>query len=369
VKSPSDASLSTNLIIDYINRFYINDVSARLQLFDLKTTYQFETVPGINSYNMPLYDVQTEPGSQNISFYPVYQGFLPRCSVNGVEMPFYTERQTFWRTFPNWLQPLNIAATGDGTAGPYTITVPAFPAIPGHVDMAGIIATGVNVDPPVAATLNTSIPVTSVTSRVFFTATGTTGQSMVVTDSGQFLSTNQAYGLLMIPGKAPLGNTAPSGGYSTTSNTINYATGVATVTFDAAVESGTNIQAQGYFYNQGIPRGLLYYNNTITVMPPPNLSYLIELDAYLSPAAFLNSADAITYGYMSEYLALGAARKILSDTGDVEQFNFYEPRFREQEKLVLVRSDRQFTATPTASFFSENRGSIGNGLGTVIGGW
>lgn len=369
MKSPSDATLSTNLIIDYINRFYINDVSARLQLFDLKTTYQFETVPGINSYNMPLYDVQTEPGSQNISFYPVYQGFLPRCSVNGVDMPFYTERQTFWNTFPNWLQPLTAAATGDGTAGPYTITLPSFPAIPGHVDMSGIIATGLNVDPPIQATFNTSIPVTSVTSRVFFTATGTTGQSLVIADSGQFLSANEAYGLLMVPGKAPLGNlVAPGDPYSITSNTINYATGVAVVNFSAAVASGTNIQAQCHFYNQGIPRGLLYYNNTITVMPPPNLSYLIELDAYLSPAAFLTTADAITFGYMSEYLSLGAARKILSDTGDVEQLNFYEPRFREQEKLVLVRSDRQFTATPTASFFSENRGSIGNGTGTGFGG-
>ena len=28
---------------------------------------------------------------------------------------------------------------------------------------------------------------------------------------------------------------------------------------------------------------------------------------------------------MCEYIARGAARKILSDTGDIEQFQFYEP--------------------------------------------
>jgi len=289
--------------------------------------------------------------------------------VNGVDVNFYTERQTFWNTLPNYLQPLPTAATGNGSEGPYTINLPAFPAIPGHVDMSGVIATGVNVDPPVGTTLNTSIPVTSVNSRVFFTATGTTGKSMVIADSGQFLSSNRDYGLLMVPGKAPLGNSAPAGGYSITSNTINYSTGVATVTFEDPVEDGTNIQAQCYFYNQGIPRGLLYYNNTITVMPPPNIPYLVELDAYLSPAAFLTTADALQFGYMAEYLSLGAARKILSDTGDVEQLTFYEPRFREQEKLVLVRSDRQFTSTPTPNFFSQNSGSVGNVIGTGIGGW
>ena len=36
------------------------DVDARLQLFDLKTTYQFQTSPGVDQYNMPLYNIQTE---------------------------------------------------------------------------------------------------------------------------------------------------------------------------------------------------------------------------------------------------------------------------------------------------------------------
>jgi hypothetical protein len=56
---------------------------------------------------------------------------------------------------------------------------------------------------------------------------------------------------------------------------------------------------------------------------------------------------------MSEYIARGAARKILSDTGDIEQFQFYEPLFREQEMLVWKRSQRQFTATRTPTIFSE----------------
>src|SRR5580693_9032598 len=84
IKSPSNATITDNLIIDYINRFWIMDVDARLQLFDLKTNYTFQTTPGIAQYNMPLYNVQTEPGSQVIASFPVYQGFMMPAFVNGI---------------------------------------------------------------------------------------------------------------------------------------------------------------------------------------------------------------------------------------------------------------------------------------------
>jgi hypothetical protein len=62
---------------------------------------------------------------------------------------------------------------------------------------------------------------------------------------------------------------------------------------------------------------------------------------------------------MAEYIARGAARKILSDTGDWEQFQAYEPLFIEQETLVHIRSQRQFTSTRTQTIYS-NRGLQGN---------
>lgn len=92
------------------------------------------------------------------------------------------------------------------------------------------------------------------------------------------------------------------------------------------------------------------------------------MDAYLSPAAFLNSSSAIQFAYMSEYIARGAARKILSDTGDIEQFQFYEPLFKEQELLVWKRSQRQFTATRTGTIFSDLQSqntTNANGVGSV----
>ena len=175
----------------------------------------------------------------------------------------------------------------------------------------------------------------------------------------------------MEQGQAPNGNlpltNGPAPNYSTTQNTINYLTGVATgVYFPVAIPSGVEINGQCYFYQTGLPRAILFYNNVLTLRSPPDRQYLVELTAYLSPAAYLSTENAIQFAYMSEYIARGAARKILSDTGDIEQFQFYEPLFEEQELLVWKRSQRQWTSTRTQTIYSQgiNQGQSGfNNLG------
>lgn len=383
IKSPSNASITDDLLIDYVNRFWIMDVDARLQLFDLKTQYQFQTTPGVDRYNMPLYDVQIEPGGQNIGMYPVYQGFTAPCYINGIQVPFQTQKNQFYNIWPNIVQNLGVIATADGTVGPYALQVPIIgpPSPPnppfnglcrGHIDIAGIIATGNNVDPPITNTVLApgniaSVPVTSVDSQFFITTIDSTGTNVVVADSGWFLENNVNYGLLMTPGKSPFGNTALPGGYSTTSNTVNYLTGQVTVEFPVAIPAGNNISAQCFYFQSGLPRQILFYNNTLVLRSIPDIQYLVQLEAYLSPAAFLNTEAAIPFGYMAEYIARGAARKILSDTGDIEQFQFYEPLFIEQEQLVWKRSQRIWTSSRTETIYSQGFGQ-GAGFNNNYGG-
>ncbi len=387
IKSPSNTDISDALIIDYINRFWIMDVSARMQLFDLKTKYQFQTSPGIDQYNMPLYSVQSEtPGSPNnadIAMYPVYQGFVSPAYINGVQVGLETQKNLFFNAWPNITQNLQVVGTGDGSAGPYTLSFPILnnvnpPQNPplqgilrGHVDITGIIATNQNEDPPLVTNTEITnldpfiqtVPVMNTFPAVYFTSIGADGANIVVCDSGQFLADNINYGLLMEPGNAPRGNLPLTGGptpdYSTTQNTINYFTGVATnVYFPTAIPAGQEINAQCYYFQTGLPRGMLYYNNTLTLRSPPDRPYLVELEAYLTPCAFFSTSAAIPFAYMAEYIARGAARKILSDTGDVEQFMFYEPLFKEQELLVWKRSQRQWTNNRTETIYSQglNRG-------------
>jgi hypothetical protein len=376
IKTPSNTSISTGLIIDYINRFWINDVDARIQLFDLKTKYQFMTTPGVDQYNMPMYDDQFESPDNNlqtIEQYPIYQGIVGNCYVNGINIAFHTEKKSFFSVWPNILQQYEAVAVGNGTAI-YTIQLPILPSVPppnppinaiirGHIDMAGIIATTNNIDPPTVSFFDDRIPVTSVEARVFISTLSSSNQNIIITDSGQFLDTNKNCGLLMIPGKAPKGNLAIPGGYNSTRNVVNYTTGTIYVTFPSSVPVGNNINVTCSFFQSGLPRAALFYNNCITLRNVPDKQYVVEVDAYLTPAAFLNTFESIAFGYMSEYIARGAARKILTDTGDVEQFNFYEPLFREQEILVWKRSQRQWTATRTETIYSSRgNGQTNNGI-------
>lgn len=372
VKTPSNSSLSDSLIIDYINRFWLIDIQARMQLYDFKTKYSFQTMELVSDYNMPVYSIQTEPGPQSISYYPVYQGFTGTSYVNGIQVPMYIQRDAFWKIWPNYLQSLPNAALGDGVTIAFQLTVPFFPAVPGHIDMTGVIAAangGPLNDPIFSTTIPANIPYSSINPGVFITYQNANGGTTTIADSGVFLSTStngQLYGLLIEyqnPGgfnANPFGYSALGGGYSTTSNTVNYTTGQINVTFPTAPLANQPIQVQSYYYQQGIPRAILQYNNVLTIRPPPNIPYLIELDAYLTPAAFLTTSQAIQFAYMNEYIARGAARKILSDTGDWEQFNAYEPLFIEQERDVWKRSQRIFTSQRTGTIYSENQGSQSN---------
>jgi len=364
VKTPSDASLSDNLIIDYINRFWTVDVDARLQLFDLKTKYNFVTIPGIDQYNMPLYSTQIAPGGIEIGAYPMYQGFTGNATINGIQIGFYTQKANFNAVFPSYTQQLIQAATGDG-GDTYSFTLPYFPALTGHVDLSGIIKAGSTSpveDPLFVTSLNTNIPYTSIYPAIWLTAVNSDGSNIVVFDSGQFLDGSNGgdlYGLLAAKNTS-INGIESLGIYSLTSNTVNYVTGQVNVTFPESIPDGTPITASCFYYQRGLPRAVLFYNNILTLRTVPDKQYIVELDAYLTPAAFLNSSDALAFGYMAEYIARGAARKILSDTGDTEQFMFYEPLFREQESLVWKRSQRQFTSTRTETIYSNRAPGMGS---------
>ena len=284
--------------------------------------------------------------------------------------------------FPNIVQNQQVVATGNGTVGPYKLKLQISPnnmvppnpplsaLVRGHVDISGIISTGDNEDPPLSdgtdiSEVLASIPTTSIESSFYITSIDKFGNSVVVADTGIFLSSNVNCGYLMVPGKAPNGNSllTNGGGYSETVNTINYLTGECTVYFNTPIPVGVNINAQCVYFQTGLPRAILYNNNCITLRSPPDRQYLVELDAYLSPAAFFNTAQAIPFGYMAEYIARGSARKILSDTGDAEQLAFYEPMFREQELLVWKRSQRQWTANRTETLYSQGFGGGGTNYG------
>jgi hypothetical protein len=74
---------------------------------------------------------------------------------------------------------------------------------------------------------------------------------------------------------------------SSFSNLVNYFTGqILNLTFPVAIPSGVNISAQCYFFQSGLPRGILFNNNTLTLRSPPSQQWLVEIG--VSPICFGN---------------------------------------------------------------------------------
>lgn len=365
LKTPSPEVLSDELLIDYFNRAVL-EVDLRYQLFDFKTTYSFFTTPGVDRYNMPLYSQQQQPGNQLVGKYPIYQGFFGPAFVDGFATPFYTQKGVFDGLFPNFLQRREQVATGDGGTT-YSFTIPGVvnasstnppvsSLIRGHIDVAGLFNLTGNEDPPTtdsagAQTLIPQILNTSVHPAIIIATQDLNNQNLIVTDSGIFLQSNANYGLLISSLKPPYTNQS-LGVYSTTENTVNYLSGEINVEFPSAVPAGARIDCLFYYYQAGLPRAILYENNTITLRAPPADRHKVEMQAYLTPAVYLSTGNTLQFGYMAEYLALLTASKVLYDTGDIEQLQLYEPKLREQELLIVKRSERQKTATRTPNMFA-----------------
>ena len=332
IKSNTSTSISNETICSYINRFYVYDSPARLQLFDLKSQYVFETIPNTFQYQFP---------------YLNYQMVLAPVYVDGMEISYYQSNSQFYRIYPEQVmneQPIQ----GDGSPGPYAITFSQNPVLKGFKNDNNYQS---NVVVPPVSPLPT-VPVgypQTLQPRVFITAYDVTGVYMYVVDDGEgnLIQTDDTFQ----NGPNGIGQAPVSAG------TVDYLNGTCSVTFNSSVVAGENINVQSTPYSSGRPKALLFYNGYIKVYPVPDRSYKVQMDCYITPAQFLTLNDAVNFSYMSEWIARGAARKILSDVGDVEQMNFYEPLFREQENQVLRRSDRQNSTQRTPTIFSAQTNS------------
>lgn len=307
IKSPSEQTITSQTIGDYINRFYVYDMPERLQLFELKRQYTFETVPNVFEYQFP---------------YRNYQNLRQPAYCDGVLLGFYESNEQFYNVFPELVQN-EVPLLADGTNGPFDITVARTPILRGFTDDLGNL-----------------LP------YVFITTIDNAGEQMYVVDdgNGNLIQTDATFQY------GPNGNPQPV----VPVGTVDYATGVMTnIIFPNPTVADGNINVQTSPFSAGFPRIILFFNNTLKLYPVPARPYKIQIDAYITPAQFMSTDSAVPFAYMTEYIARGAARKILSDNADYEQFEFYERLFREQEALVLRRTSRQKAIERTPTIFSQ----------------
>jgi hypothetical protein len=326
IKSASTQSITDLTLADYVNRFYNYDAPARLQLFEMKRQYIFETIPNIFQYQAPFYNFSPNVVEPVISTgMPMYQMFEPPIYCDGVQMGWYQDNTQFYNVFPEFVNN-ETPFQGTNSIGPYFTMASATPILRAFIDDLG------NLQP-----------------YVFISAIDNTGAMNYIVDSG-FLN---ADGLGILVQTDPtfqivIGMPIVDGG----AGTIDYNSGAASFTFLSDIPSTSNIQILTSPFSAGFPRICLFFNNFFKLYPVPDRVYKIQVDAFVTPSQFLQTNSAVPFAYMSDWIALGAARRILIDNESIEQLAFYEPYFREQESLVLRRTDRQKSTIRTPTIFS-----------------
>ncbi len=328
--SPSSNQLSDQDISNYINTFYLYDLPENLQLLTLRTTYEFYTTPNVDAYPFPR---------------EVYRDVCKPCYIAGYQALYSQSREQFYMIYPQ-LEFFENVATGTGVAGAtYTFTMTNVPVLPGYTypttkEVGYNVNTAVYSYPPAGGPGGSA----NLQSRVLISAIDATGKPIIAKDDGNGGFVDQS------------GNPYATG-------TVDYVNGNVTIAFPGAVPSGNNISAQYIAIQQGRPVAMLFYGDMFFLRPVPDNVYHVQMDAYMFPAQLLAQTDNSQLREWWQYLAYGAALKILTDRLDMDGIQRIMPFFKEQQQLVLRRMIVQNTNERTASIYSEqNNYPYGNGF-------
>jgi len=322
---PSDAQITDSQIDDYINTFYIYDLPEHLHLQDLRYNYQFITNP-----NQQVYDFPTQ----------FYLTNMPPVYIAGYQSYMTQSRENFFRINPGLMMIQNSVATGTGGPGPYTFTLTQTPITRGFKpNPPGAFSTSVaGTTSDIAANMmNWNVLISANTSN-------TTATSVVDDGQGNLFDINSA-------------STDPT---VSSIGTIDYSSGLVTVTFTSNIPAGTGINAQYIPYVASRPQSVVFYQDQFLLYPIPDQAYTVSFEAFKYPTAFASGVPAGTAATLTpqlnewwQLLAYGAADKIFADNGDLENMQKFRPLLDEQMRLVQRRTIVQQTSERTASIYTE----------------
>lgn len=308
-------------IDDYINDFYLYDFPEHLRTLKLRDFYTFTTVPNCGTYSIPQNVFSLDPPI----YFDSYQG------------GWYQQPELFYGIYPD-LNYLNTNVfTTNGTANyTYTFTLPNIPILQGSV----VIGLMPNQDgapsPPLETFRDQDQPIPlDLPSLQYFVNPGTL--------TGNFGGTG----------------------------TINYITGVVSLTYNASTTppAGVNGSAHYHQYTASRPRDCLMYQQQLFLRPIPNDTYLIKVMSYLMPTTVISAAtNAIEIpsidstgniqGFTNnnvnsnptnlpqfnewwQLIAYGASLKIFIEDGDHTEYERYKIYFEEQKLLTQRKALKQ----------------------------
>ena len=290
-RSPSVSQISDADLNEYINNFLLYDFPENLRLFTFKKTLNFYTQP-----NVDMYDTNTVNADDPLyNFKNAYITVDNPVYVAGNRIVMSQSRDEFYKLYPSVHMKTRIG-TGNGVTTLFTGTLPGVPILQNEVEFTSISADNY----------------------------GITLHDVPIPDPA--LGVPTSIGNLILP------ETLFSHG------TINYLTGEYTVTIPYVPGATVPVYAQTVSYSAGRPVSILYFDNKFFMRPVPDMVYKVSIETFIRPTELVNAGDIPELEQHSEYISLGAARKILIDRLDMETVALIEPEFKHQELLCQRRT-------------------------------
>jgi len=303
-RSPSQNQISDEDIQDYVNTFILYDFPEELRLFEFRTTLTWYCLPYIDTYTTDTTALVPElfnfDNNYITTHYPMYSA--------GNKMVFSQKPEEFYNVWP-MSNSINLVGSGNGINTLFSGILPQVPVLENEVTFSSITATNVG---------------------------------LVVNDDG-------------------LGNLLQG---TTKVGTINYVTGAFTFNYMTAPGPGIAVNAMTFPYQPSRPTSILYYDDKFTLRPVPDQPYPINMEVYIRPVALVESGQSPKLEQHWQYIAYGAAVKILQDRNDLDTVNLLMPEFKKQELLVQRRSWVQYSNEQVGTIYTNqllDRNQFGSG--------
>ena len=294
-RSPSANILPDADIDSYINNFILYDMPNHIKPNALQKTLTFYIEPNVDEYETNTVD----PTNPLYNFKNKYVKVMSPIYVGGYQVDFFQSQEEFYNYFPLNNSRVTIDE-GDGVTTNFTGTLDAVPMLQNLV-MASSIDTG--------------------------------GDPLVANDDGA---------------GAWEGDVSAAG-------SISYLTGAYDITFDVAPASGEYIYIQSKPYTVGRPTAVLFNENKFVFRSVPDISYRVDVTVYQRPTEMSLDTDMPELAEMWQYIAYGAAIKVLQDRLDTETLEIISPEFDRQETLVMRRTYQQISEQRTPTIFTSAR--------------
>ncbi len=329
----SPAELADADIDQYVNTFYLYDLSQHVKMESLRYNYQFTT-----QANVPVYDLPTN----------TYLTTMPPVFIAGYQCFMTQSRQNFFRNNSELQFLQQSIYTGNGGAGPYT----------GQFLTNLPVIQGFKPNPPGAysSSIGNDIAAQFLIWNVIVSAEGAIlpGNNSGVAPT--FTLVDDGQGNLFDPSDTSTNPALARG-------TINYITGALNINgtgFIGGIPAGNPINVQYTPYVASRPQSVMFYQDQIYLYPIPDQAYTVSFEAYKYPTALANSTSDAQLREWWQTLAMGAALKIFEDNADFESIAKYRPVLDEYLRKILRRSIVQQTSERAATIYEEQNNTPGN---------